>query len=96
MTAPVTLAVFSDIGICDTKHEHPVVLITDGTRAHCEGLGVTVDAVSRDGVKITACCPLDWCYGMVEFDLSEPGTWTADPADLSMLAKYGDTLVIPA
>lgn len=89
------LTVFRDIQHCDTAHEHPVTLITDGRSAFCFTDGDKVrDAVARDREKVTACCPHDWCLGQVTFDLTEAGTWTADPTVLSLFARYGDLTVI--
>jgi len=81
------LTVFHDVAHCDTKHEHPIILTTDGLRAYAHGPETTVEAVLRNGRLIEVTCPeLDGtCHGVVTFDLTTPGTWTADPARTALL-----------
>lgn len=55
------LVAFTETALCD-RHEHEVVIVTDGTRAYVyplDGAHVMEDTtVSRTGVTLTASCPI--------------------------------------
>lgn len=103
MTAGTALAVFTDVTLCDgLRGPHEVQVWTDGLTAYAttvDARGTTgrdVEAVLRDGVTLSASCPAltgpgegEPCAGALTWDLSTPGTWTADPDAITALVEYG-------
>lgn len=103
MTTPLgaRLVAFSDLAVCDTKYEHEVRLVTDGTTAYAYAVhhGATdCPLVTRDGATMTVQCGQNTgpgedgepCHGEATFRLDTEGAWTADPEALDLLAKYGE------
>lgn len=106
MTTGAALAVFTEVTTCDGyRGPHEVQVWTDGMTAYAttvDARGTTgrdVEAVLRDGVTLSGSCPAlmgpgegEPCAGALEWDLSTPGTWTADPDALRHVTAYGSLL----
>jgi hypothetical protein len=88
------LVVFRDTQHCDTRYEHPVTLITDGLTAYCHGPSRDAEGVERVGEQVSLYCPEEWCHGHVTFNLDAEGTWTGDPAAVSLLVRSTATTMV--
>lgn len=91
------LVVFRDVAYCDTRHEHEITLISDGTAAYAHGDLTDCGPVLRDTVTLSVTCGQpgrddEPCDGRVEFNLDTEGTWTADPEARQLLAEYGQAV----
>ncbi len=81
---------------CDTKHEHPVKVLSDGSRVYAAGIGSgsqDTDTASRSGTFLSIACPQPVegkfpCHGQVVLDLASD-IWTANPEDVSDLERFG-------
>lgn len=64
---------------CDTKHEHEVRVITDGTRCYAPGHTTDAGTAWRTGTEVSLTCgqPTDDgpCDGTVTVNLTTEGIW---------------------
>ncbi len=93
-TLASALFVFTGEGTCSAKHEHEVEIISDGSRAYAFGQYEAGAIYRGEGSILTVACgqPLphseEPCEGEVVFDLSTPGSWSAQRGE-APLEFYG-------
>lgn len=88
-----TLAVFSDVAICDGPYPHEARLITEGTTVLAYTMVCGYDlTVTREHTTLTAGCPDihhgEPCPGTFTWDLATPA-WTGERETIDLLTAYG-------